>query len=90
MKKKLLWMMISGVMVLTLILASCETETAEKTTEDDTDDVVRITESETSTGPIDDDGEKVPPSSDEPQYGGTHTIALAWGISNWANGLEFC
>ena len=90
MKKKIIWMMISGLMVLTLILASCETETAERTTEDDTDDVVKITESETTTGPTDGEAEVIKPSSDEPQYGGTHIIALAWDVSNWANGLEFC
>ena len=90
MKKKIIWMVISGFMVLALILASCETETAERTTEDEGDDKVVITETETTTGPTDDDDEEVTPSSDVPRYGGTHIIALAWDVSNWANGLEFC
>ncbi|UCC17792.1 MAG: hypothetical protein JSU58_04375 [Dehalococcoidales bacterium] len=90
MKKKAMLALISSLMVLTLILASCETETVEKVEEDDTDDVVRITETETTTGPTGGEEEQVELSSDEPQYGGTHNIALAWDISNWANGLEVC
>ena len=90
MKKKIIWTMISGLMVLTLILASCETKTEERITEDDTDDVVKITESETTTETTKDKQEDVVKSSDIPQYGGTHNIALAFDVSNWANGLEFC
>ena len=76
-------------MVLTMILASCETETVDQTEEDETEDTVKITESETTIGTTE-EKEEVGPSSDEPQYGGTHTIALAFDVSNWANGLEFC
>jgi len=90
MKKKIIWIMISSLMVLTLILTSCETEKEEKTTEDDTDDVIRITESETRTETTEDKKEEVIKSSDIPQYGGTHNIALAFDVTNWANGLEFC
>lgn len=89
MKQKIIWMMISSLMVFILILASCKTETTERTTEDETEDVVKITESETTTGTIE-EKEEVKLSSDEPQYGGTHTIALAFDVTNWANGLEFC
>ena len=90
MKKKIIWMMISGLMVFILILASCgTTETTGDVEEDEGDDKVVITETETTTGPTD-DKEEVKPSSDEPRYGGTHIIALAWDVSNWANGLEFC
>ncbi|HEY96012.1 MAG TPA: ABC transporter substrate-binding protein [Dehalococcoidia bacterium] len=74
MKKKIIWMMISGLMVLTLILASCETKTTEKTTEDDTDDVVKITESETTTGPTDGVKDEVQLPPDLPKYGGIHTF----------------
>ena len=90
MKRKLVWMMISCLMVLTLILSSCETETVDRIEEDDTDDVVKITESETTTETTKDKQEDVVKSSDIPQYGGTHNIALAFDVSNWANGLEFC
>ena len=49
--KKILWMLLSCLMVFSLVLASCGDETAEKTTtEDDTEDTVKITESETSVG----------------------------------------
>jgi len=88
--KKIIWMMISGLIVLTLILASCETETVDQVEEDETEDTVKITETETSTGPTGGEEEVVKQSSDEPQYGGTHNIALAFDVSNWANGLEFC
>ena len=78
-------------MALTLAITSCDTTTTGTTVEEDEgDDKVVITESETTTGPTDGDEEEVTPSSDVPQYGGTHNIALPWGISNWANGLEFC
>ncbi len=90
MKKKIIWMMISGLMVLTLILTSCETKTTEKTTEDETEDTVKITESETTTGTAKDKEEVTTKPSDIPQYGGTHNIALAFDVTNWANGLEFC
>ncbi len=89
MKKKIIWMLISGLMVFTLILASCETETVDQVEEDETEDTVKITESETTTGTTE-EKEEIKPSSDEPQYGGTHNMALAWDVSNWANGLEFC
>lgn len=90
MNKKIIWMMISSLMAFILILSSCETQTTEKTTKDETEDVVKITESETTTGPTGGEKEVVKPSSDEPQYGGTHTMALAFDVTNWANGLEFC
>ena len=79
MKKKIIWMMISSLMVLTLILTSCDTT-------ETTDDVEEVdtTESETTTSPTDGDEEEiVKPSSDEPQYGGTLCLASGMPMSNW-------
>ena len=88
--KKVVWLVLCCTLALTLVIASCDTTTTETTVEEDEgDDTVKITESTVDIG-TDEKDESVTPSSDIPQYGGTHTIALAWGISNWANGLEFC
>lgn len=88
--KKIVWLVLCCLMVLTLIITSCDTTTTEQTVEEDEgDDVVKITES-TIKIETEEMEESVILSSDVPQYSGTHTIALAWGISNWANGLEFC
>ena len=83
MKKKAIWLLISSLMVVTLIIASCETETVDRVKEDETEDTVKITESETTTGPTDGDEEVVKLSSDEPQYGGTLSLASGMSISNW-------
>jgi peptide/nickel transport system substrate-binding protein len=69
--KKILWILISCLMVLSLVLASCGDETAEKTTtEDDTEDTVKITESETSIGTVPGDEEESMASPETPKYGG--------------------
>ena len=89
--KKLLFTGVSLLMIFSLVLASCDTDTTEKTTiQDDSDDVVKITESEADTGTDMDDEEETMASPDTPKYGGTIYEALGWDISNWANGLEFC
>ena len=89
MKNKILWVVVSCLMVLSLLIVSCEEETEKTTTVDEGDDKVKITETETG-GTVKEEVEEVETSSDIPQYGGTHNIALAWDVSNWANGLEFC
>ena len=69
--KKILWVLLSCLMVFSLVLASCGDETAEKTTtEDDTEDTVKITESETSVGTDTGDEEEGMVSADIPKYGG--------------------
>ena len=69
--KKLLWVLVSCLMVLSLVLASCGDDTTEKTTtQDDTDDVVRITESEESTGPTVEVEEEGMADPETPKYGG--------------------
>ncbi|UCC16600.1 MAG: hypothetical protein JSU58_09565, partial [Dehalococcoidales bacterium] len=74
MMKKMMWILVSCLMVLSLILASCgTTETTGGVEEDEGDDKAIITETETDTGPTD-GGDGVQPSSDEPQYGGSITI----------------
>ena len=88
--KKIVWLVLCCLMALTLVISSCDTTTTEKTVEEDEgDDVVKITETETGGSIKEEVEEKVTPS-DIPQYGGTHTISLAFDVSNWANGLEFC
>jgi peptide/nickel transport system substrate-binding protein len=73
--KKIIWILVSCLMVLSSILASCgTTETTGDVEEDEGDDKVIITETETDTGTTDGDGDGVQPSSDDPQYGGTITI----------------
>ena len=68
-----MWILVSCLMVLSLILASCgTTETTGDVEEDEGDDKVIITETETDTGPTD-GGDGITPSSDRPQYGGTIT-----------------
>jgi peptide/nickel transport system substrate-binding protein len=75
MNKRIIWMLVSFLMVVTLIIASCGTETEEKTIEEDDEGKVVITESEVHLGEEKVE-EEVTVSSDEPQYGGTLTIPL--------------
>ena len=88
MKKNIIWMFIGCLMVLSLA-TSCETTTTEQITDDDTEDIIKITESTRNieTEEVEKGETK---TSDIPQYGGTHNMALAFDITNWANGLEFC
>ncbi len=76
--KKMMWIFVSCLMVLSLILASCSTtESTGGVEEDEGNDKVIITETETGTGTTGGGGGGVQPSSDEPQYGGTLTIRSA-------------
>lgn len=82
--KKIVWILISCIMVLSLVLASCGDDTTEKTTtDDDSDDVVRITESETSLDTDGVDKGETTSSSDQPRYGGTLNLALGSDITSF-------
>jgi len=94
--KKLLWIVISSIMVLTLVIASCDntTNTGGTTTTDTNDnDQVVITETETSTGgsAVYDEDETdvaVQVSSDKPEYGGTLNLLMTtsepdFDLINW-------
>ncbi|UCD08064.1 MAG: ABC transporter substrate-binding protein, partial [Dehalococcoidales bacterium] len=82
--KKIIWLLISCLMVSSLVLASCGDDTNKKTTkDDDTDDVVKITESETTLDTDEDDEEKTSLPSDQPRYGGTLNLARAGDITSF-------
>jgi peptide/nickel transport system substrate-binding protein len=78
MKKKIVWIMVSCLMVSSLVMMSCGTTTTETKTEEETgEDKVVITEREVESG----ETEEVPEEKSElqppgvPKYGGTYTIA---------------
>ncbi len=79
MTKKITWLTITCVMVLSLVIASCGTETTGgTTTTDEGNDKVIVTE--TTSGGATEKEEMVEASSDVPQYGGTIVLATPF---NW-------
>lgn len=84
MMKKLVWLVVSCLMVLSLILASCSTTTTETKTEEDDGKVV-ITETETG-GTQTEEKEETPVSSNEPLYGGTLSVVLGGDIMGFDEG----
>ena len=74
MKNKFVWVVVSCLMVLSLLIVSCEEETKKTTTVDDDDDTVKITTSEERLTD-DDEDDKVVESPKGIQYGGTVRIA---------------
>ena len=88
MNKKIVWLMVSCVMALSLVVASCGPAEEEAEVEVGEEEV-EVGEGEVEIGEeVEEEVEEVSP--DKPKYGGTIYEALAWDISNWANGLEFC
>jgi len=84
--KKMMWILVSCLMVLSLILASCgTTETTGGAEEDEGDDKVIITETETG-GTKTEEKEETPVSSNEPQYGGTLSVVLGGDIMGFDEG----
>jgi len=84
-KKKFLWIAVSCMMVLSLILASCETTEEGKVEEEEGPGVIVITETEevtTSPG----EATTVGKVQDKPQYGGKLTIAVGAAPSAWNPG----
>ena len=81
MTKKIVWLIVSCLMAVSLVVASCGP--AEVAEEEEEEVVIGEEEEEEEqevevTGP------------EKPRYGGTISIALARDVSNWANALEFC
>lgn len=92
--KKLLWVVVCCVMALSLLMASCSSDTDDdgKTTDTGSDDKVTITESETSTGSgvydKDETDDVIEVSSELPQYGGTINLLMTanepdFDLINW-------
>ena len=79
--KKIIWLLVSCLMAISLIMASCGT-----TTEEEEEEVITGEEEEEE----EEEKEEVVSGPEKPEYGGTINVALARDISNWANGLEFC
>ena len=75
MKNKIVWVVVSCLMVLSLLIVSCEEETKKTTTVDEGDDEVKITVSEDTSMVDDDEDDKVVETPKGPQYGGTVKIA---------------
>ena len=83
--KKALWVFISCLMVLSLVIASCEETTTGGTVSDDgSDDTVKIVKSETpgETAEVKKD-EPVEKETGKPVYGGTLTLSLGSDISSF-------
>ena len=84
--KKIWLSILSPLIVLSLLVISCESETTEKVTEEEGDDKVIITETETGekkTETVQQPGMRDP---DEPKYGGSH-IALGGDPQGYDSGI---
>ena len=74
MRRKITWTVISCIMVLSLVIASCGTkDTGGTVTQEDKGQTVTVGGEEEKT---DEKEEEIPISSDEPQYGATLSLAL--------------
>lgn len=87
-KKKIVWLVVSCLMVLSLVVASCGPAAEEE-------EEVEIGEAEVEIEEVEEEKpeeeeEVVAPGVEVPKYGGTIYEALAFDITNFANGLEFC
>ena len=79
--KKFLWVLVSCLMALSLIIASCETKETTKVEEEEEDGKVIITESEEPQ--VGERKEEITTPTDEPQYGGTFTAVPFGDTMNW-------
>ncbi|HEY93565.1 MAG TPA: ABC transporter substrate-binding protein [Dehalococcoidia bacterium] len=85
MAKKILWLFISCVMVLSFVISSCDTETEkEKIVEDEGPAEVKIIETSSGTGAmekiVEEKGLRDP---DEPKYGGTYNFIAFGDYRGW-------
>jgi protein involved in sex pheromone biosynthesis len=80
--KKILWLLVSCLMAISLIIASCG-PTAEE--EEEEEEVIVGEEEEEE-----EEQEVEVTGPEKPQYGGTIYLAEERDVTNWANGLEFC
>ena len=80
MVKKIIFILVSCMMAVSLVMASC----GPAEVEEEEEVVVEEEEEEER------EEEEVVTGEEKPKYGGTITVALSRDISNWANALEFC
>lgn len=80
MAKRLVWLAVSCLMVLSLVAASCTSDTSDTTTKDTDTGTEKVVVKETTTGTTTtpDIEEKIPVSTDEPEYGGT--LSVVYGL----------
>src|SRR4030042_460289 len=79
--KKIVWLVINCILVLSLIIISCGTTSTEKeVVGDDDDGKVVITETETG---VKEETETVEKVSDKPQYGGSMTLAMTLDVNDF-------
>jgi ABC-type metal ion transport system substrate-binding protein len=79
--RKIIWLIVSCLMAVSLVVASCGPAAEEEEEEE-----VSIGEEEEE----EEEQEVEVTEPDKPRYGGTINIALAREITNWAHVLEFC
>jgi len=77
MKNKIVWVVVSCLMALSLFVVSCEEETKKTTNVDEGDDQVKITTSEENIAVGGEEKDQVVETPKGPQYGGTIKIATA-------------
>jgi len=87
MSKKILWLAVSGLMVLSLVMAACGQATTSTSTTTSTTTTTTSTTAAVTT-PVQQPGqqEAVKPSAAMPKYGGTLTLALGADTQNWDPG----
>ena len=88
-KNKFVWLVVSCVMILSLVVASCGAAEEEEAEVEVGEEEVTVTGEAKVEEEVEEEMEEEV-SPDKPKYGGTIIEALAFDISNWANGLEFC
>ena len=71
--KKILWMLVSGLMVLSLVMASCGPAEEEEEEEEEV-----VIEEEEEEEVEEEEEEVIAPSPDVPKYGGTITLVSPW------------
>ena len=81
MVKKILWLILSSLMALSLVMASCGPTTVEE--EEEEEEMMEEEEEEEE-----DDG-AITPSPEEPEYGGTLKLALTGDIVGWDDVITF-
>ena len=80
MKKKVVWLVVSCVMALSLVVASCGPAEEEAEVEVGEEEV-EVGEEEV--GVVEEEEEVVQPTEEVPKYGGTLSLASGMGISQW-------
>jgi len=79
MLKKIVWLLVSCIMVLSLLIASCETAEEKKVEEEEGPGTVVITETETG-GAVEEEEEAEVLDPNIPRYGGSITLATVGDI----------